>query len=450
MEGLRPGARILITWVLRHGFGGAPARSPHFALFLKWIFFVKSIVILGSTGSIGENALRVVKSLPGHMRVVGLAASTSDLRIIEQALEFGVSRIALQDPAAAERALKPAAEHGIEVLCGDEGVAELAGSSDADIVICSLVGLSGLRPVMAAIAAGHDVALATKEVLVAAGQIVMAAAKARGVNILPVDSEHSALFQCMQAQDISPACIQRGLDFVAEDGRESNIRKLVLTASGGPFVRREDVDFDSVTVAEALAHPRWKMGPKVTIDSATMMNKGFEILEARWLFNLPVEQIDVVVHPESIVHSMVSFVDGSTLAQLSDPDMRLAIQYALTWPKRHPAELPLTDLIAQQSLTFYKPDETRFPALRLIREAAVSGGTMPAVVNAADEVAVAAFLAGRLAFSGIWKVIERVMSAHKVVDCLSACDAQAGSSLESVFTADHWARNCAEELVHNL
>ncbi|MDA3923187.1 MAG: 1-deoxy-D-xylulose-5-phosphate reductoisomerase [Kiritimatiellae bacterium] len=399
---------------------------------------MKSIVILGSTGSIGENALRVVKSLPGQMRVVGLAASTSAQRVIEQAVEFGVRRVAIKDAAAAEMVRELAAEHDIEVLCSDEGVAELAGSPDADIVICALVGLSGLRPVIAAIEAGHDVALATKEVLVAAGQLVMDLARKHGVNILPVDSEHSALFQCMQAQDASLACIQRGTGSVPSEGPGSPVKKLVLTASGGPFARQADVDFDSVTIEEALNHPRWKMGPKVTIDSATMMNKGFEILEARWLFNVPVEQIDVVVHPESIVHSMVSFVDGSTLAQLADPDMRLAIQYALTWPDRYPLDISLTDLIAQQSLTFYKPDELRFPCLRLIREAAVAGGTMPVVVNAADEVAVVAFLAGRLPFAGIWRVIEATMRAHVVREC---------SSLERVIEVDQWARSCAEKLV---
>jgi len=399
---------------------------------------MKSIVILGSTGSIGENALRVVKSLPGHFRVVGLAASTSAERIIEQAVEFGVGRVALQDPSAAETARKLAAEHNIEVLCGDEGIAGVARSTDADTVICALVGLSGLRPVISAIEAGHDVALATKEVLVAAGQMVMDLAREYGVNILPIDSEHSALFQCMQAKDVSLACIQRGVDSGSAGQPDNHIKKLVLTASGGPFARRDEVDLDAVSIEEALAHPRWKMGRKVTIDSATMMNKGFEILEARWLFNVPVDQIDVVVHPESIVHSMVSFVDGSTLAQLSDPDMRLAIQYALSWPERFSSDLPLTDLIALKSLSFYKPDEMRFPCLRLIREAALAGGTMPAVVNAADEVAVEAFLCGRLPFSGIWRVIEGVMAAHTVVDC---------NSLEIVFKADRWARDCANQLV---
>lgn len=398
---------------------------------------MKNIVILGSTGSIGENALKVVKALPERFNVVGLAAATSSERIVKQALEFGVKRIALSNPYAAESARNAVAAHGIEVLSGDRGVSDLAGFDGADIVICSLVGLSGLKPVISAIEAGHDIALATKEVLVAAGRMVMDLAEARGVNILPIDSEHSALFQCMQARDISLACINRDVLSI-ESPDESHIKRLVLTASGGPFACKPDVDFDKVTVQSALNHPSWKMGPKVTIDSATMMNKGFEILEARWLFNLPVGQIDVVVHPESIVHSMVSFVDGSTLAQLSDPDMRLAIQYALSWPDRFASGLPLTDLIAHGKLTFLNPDEERFPCLRLICEAAEVGGTMPAVVNAADEVAVEAFLEGSISFSCIWRVIESVMNAHSV----QACD-----SLDAVFEVDAWARAEAAELL---
>ncbi|MFO7936113.1 MAG: 1-deoxy-D-xylulose-5-phosphate reductoisomerase [Kiritimatiellia bacterium] len=398
---------------------------------------MKSIVILGSTGSIGESALKVVKALPESFRIVGLAANTNSERILEQASESGVSRIALCDCDAADAARAASAGQGMEVLCGESGVAELAASPGADIVICSLVGLAGLRPVVAAIRAGHDVALATKEVLVAAGRLVMDLAAEHHVNILPVDSEHSALFQCMQARDISLACIKRGVD---SEGftEKSPVSRLVLTASGGPFSQKPDIDFDKVSIKDALNHPRWSMGPKVTIDSATMMNKGFEILEARWLFNVPVDQIDVVVHPESIVHSMVSFVDGSTLAQLSDPDMRLAIQYALSWPQRYSSELPLTDMVALGKLTFSHPDEARFPCLRLIREAADAGGTVPAVVNAADEVGVAAFLDGRIAFSGIWPLIENVMKAHDV----QVCD-----SMETVFKVDAWARAKAEELL---
>ena len=398
---------------------------------------MKSVVILGSTGSIGENALKVIKALPDHFRVVGLAASTKAERIVEQAMEFDVKTIALEDGSAAESARLQAERHGIKVLSGADGVEQLAADDAGDIVLCALVGLAGLRPVIAAIEAGHDVALATKEVLVAAGGIVMELAARRGVNILPVDSEHSALFQCMQAHDLALACVRRGVQPSAKS-LDSQIQRLLLTASGGPFADNPGIDFEAVSVSEALRHPRWKMGPKVTIDSATMMNKGFEILEAHWLFNVPVSRIDVVVHPESIVHSMVNFVDGSTLAQLSDPDMRLAIQYALSWPERFNSDIALVDLVAQGTLTFLPPDEKRFPCLRLIRKAAEIGGTMPAVMNAADEVAVSAFLQGKIRFAGIWRMIESIMFFHDVQPC---------DTLECVLEADAWAREFANDIL---
>ena len=310
----------------------------------------------------------------------------------------------------------------------------MAALAEADAVVCALVGLSGLRPVLAAMDAGHDVALATKEVLVSAGELVMRRRAESKVNLLPVDSEHSALFQCLQTSACRAACVN-GRE--GDTAAETKVARLVLTASGGPFATHPEVDFETVTPREALAHPRWSMGPKVTIDSATMMNKGLEILEARWLFNIPVSKIGVVVHPESIVHSMVTFVDGATLAQLSVPDMRFPIQYALTWPDRRAVSMPELDLVRQNSLTFFDPDEQRFPCLRLIREAASVGGTMPAVVNAADEVAVEAFLAGRIPFAGIWRMIERVMSEHAVRPC---------DDFEGVFGADAWARGRASAM----
>ena len=396
---------------------------------------MRAVVILGSTGSIGENALRVAEKLPEAVRVVGLATRTKVTRVIDQALQFGVREIAVENAAAAAEAETLARPHGIRVWPGAEGVAALAALAEADTVLCALVGLSGLRPVLAAMEAGHDVALATKEVLVSAGELVMRRRAAAQVNLLPVDSEHSALFQCLQSSAFGAACVNR------PDGAapvEERVARLVLTASGGPFAARPDVDFESVSPREALAHPRWSMGPKVTIDSATMMNKGLEILEARWLFNVPVSKIDVVVHPESIVHSLVTFVDGSTLAQLSVPDMRFPIQYALTWPERRAVAMPGLNLAKLGSLTFRDPDERRFPCLRLIREAAAAGGTMPAVVNAADEVAVGAFLAGRISFAGIWRAIERVMSAHAVRPC---------DDFDAVFRADAWAREKTEALL---
>ncbi len=391
---------------------------------------MKSIVILGSTGSIGENTLRVAEALPDAVRVVGLSTRTKITRVLDQALQFGVRVIAVEDVGAAQEAEALARPHGITVLPGAEGVAALAALAEADSVVCALVGLSGLRPVLAAFEAGHHVALATKEVLVSAGELVMKQRAAAGVHLLPVDSEHSAVFQCLQSPVFQTACV-RDEGHAADGLAEARVERLVLTASGGPFALRPEVDFERVTPAEALAHPRWCMGRKVTIDSATMMNKGLEILEAHWLFNIPVEKIGVVIHPESIVHSMVTFVDGSTLAQLSVPDMRFPIQYALTWPDRRSVPMPVLDLVSQKSLTFFDPDETRFPCLRLIREASEAGGTLPAVVNAADEVAVEAFLEGRLSFAGIWRMIERVMAAHTVRPC---------SDFDAVFEADAWAR----------
>jgi 1-deoxy-D-xylulose-5-phosphate reductoisomerase len=393
---------------------------------------MKSIVILGSTGSIGENTLRVAEALPETVRVVGLATRSKVTRVLDQALQFGVRTIAVEDVSAAREAEALARPHGIRVWPGAEGVAALAALAEADTVVCALVGLSGLRPVLSAMAAGHDVALATKEVLVSAGELVMRRRAQAKVSLMPVDSEHSALFQCLQSPVSQVACVRN--EGSSAERAEERIARLLLTASGGPFALRPGVDFERVTVQEALAHPRWSMGPKVTIDSATMMNKGLEILEARWLFDVPVSKIGVVVHPESIVHSLVTFVDGSSLAQLSVPDMRFAIQYALTWPDRRPVPMPELDLVKQQSLTFYDPDEARFPCLRLIREAAAEGGTLPAVVNAADEVVVEAFLAGRIPFAGIWRTIEHVMAAHRVRPC---------TEFDEVFEADAWARGQA-------
>ena len=394
---------------------------------------MRSVVILGSTGSIGENTLKVAETLPDAVRVVGLATRSRVARILDQALQFGVKVIAVQDTDAAREAETLARPHGIAVWAGAEGVSALASLAEADTVVCALVGLAGLSPVLAALAAGHDVALATKEVLVSAGELVMRRRAETGVCILPVDSEHSALFQCLQSQAYVPACVRQGDDTPAAEER---VARLLLTASGGPFAQSPEVDFERVTPAQALAHPRWCMGPKVTIDSATMMNKGLEILEAHWLFDIPVAKIGVLVHPESIVHSLVNFVDGSLLAQLSVPDMRFPIQYALTWPDRLAAPMPVLDLVQQRSLTFAAPDEDRFPCLRLVREAAKTGGTMPAVLNAADEVAVEAFRAGAIPFAGIWRTVERVMLAHKVCPCMD---------FETVFENDAWARKLASE-----
>lgn len=379
----------------------------------------KNIVILGSTGSIGESALRVVAALPDRFRIVGLAAQTKVERLLEQARLFSVARVAVGDRAAARRAtqLAPA---GLTVLAGPEGLEELAAQDDADIVLVAVVGMAGLSPVLAALRQGTCVALATKEVLVAAGQKVIAASRASGARILPVDSEHSAIFQCLDGQ---------GAD---------RVRRLMLTASGGPFAHNPRLDLEKVTVAEALKHPRWNMGRKVTVDSATMMNKGLEIIEAHWLFGVPFDRIEVVIHPESIVHSMVEFQDGNVLAQLSVSDMRFAIQLALTWPERLDGGLPALDLARLGTLHFSAPDDARFPCLGLARAAARVGGTMPVILNAANEVAVQEFLNGQLPFPGIWRTVEQVLARHTAL---------ADPDLPDILEADRWARAEAGRLI---
>ncbi len=403
---------------------------------------MKRIVILGSTGSIGENALRVVDECPGRFRVVGLAAGSNAERVAQQAAEYGVARVALADPAAAERAARALAG-GATVGAGAEGVRELAASPDADLVVCAMVGMAALGPVLAAIDAGHDVALATKEVLVAAGALVTARARERGVNLLPVDSEHSAIFQSLADARRLPACVRGRPEAAGPGPREPSepaIERLWLTASGGPFFFHPEIDFAKVTPALALRHPRWKMGPKVTIDSATMMNKGLEILEARWLFDVPADRIGVLVHPESIVHSLVEFHDGAHLAQLGMPDMRLPIQYAMTWPDRAPnAALPRLDLAKAGALHFHAPDPARFPCLALAREAAALGGVATCTMNAANEIAVSAFLAGRAAFPRIWETVAQVVAETP--------PAPGTPSLDAILDADSWARRRAAEIL---
>ena len=348
----------------------------------------KRIIILGATGSIGTSAADVVRSHSDDFSVVAVAALHSRDKV--EAL---------------------AAELGAKAYCGEEAALRAVEENDADICLVSTVGLSGLRPTVAAIEKGMDIALATKEVMVMAGELVTRRAREKGVRLLPVDSEHSAIFQCMQG---SP--------------RES-VASITLTASGGPFLDGPD-DLSSVSPAQALDHPRWKMGPKVTIDSATMMNKGFEVIEARWLFDMPYDRIGVVVHPESIVHSLVTFSDGATLAQLSPPDMRVAIQYALTWPGRLPSKRAALDLAALGALTFRSPAPARFPCIGLVKEALAMGGCAPAVLAAADELAVARFLRGEIRFTDIPKTIERALRRMPNLPC---------DSIGAVFAAAEWA-----------
>lgn len=400
----------------------------------------KRIVVLGSTGSIGENVLRIVESLPERFRIVGLAAGHQAERVVAQAAEFGVSRIALADPAAAKKATESLG-NGARVLSGLEGVEALATMPEADLVICSMVGMAALRPVLAAIEAGHDVALATKEVLVAAGELVCRKAEARGVNLLPIDSEHSAIFQVLCGTKALPWCVRnRKTANEAPEAAEPIIEKLWLTASGGPFFFHPEIDFDTVTPSQALKHPRWRMGPKVTIDSATMMNKGLEILEARWLFNIPVSRIGVLVHPESIVHSLVEFTDGAQLAQLGFPDMRVPIQYAMSWPWRmENRSLPTLRLAESATLHFSKPDVERFPSLRIVREASFKGGVATCTMNAANEIAVEAFLEERIRFSDIWRMVGQVV--EETPPCFGV------PGLDALMEADSWARRRAKELV---
>lgn len=369
---------------------------------------MKRIIILGATGSIGESTLRVVEALPDRFRVVGMSAAQNGDKLLELARRHRVPHLALTDSAEAKR-IHPFAPAGTTVWGGPEGIEALAALPEADIVVCAIVGMAGLRPTVAAIEAGHDVALATKEVLVAAGDHVMRLREARGINLLPVDSEHSAIFQALQSPAFEPACVRKANTPKARHA-ESRIHNLILTASGGPFFFTPEIDFTRITPAQALCHPRWKMGRKVTIDSATLMNKGLELIEACRLYALPEDRVDIWVHPQSIVHSLVQFTDGATLAQLSPPDMRLPIQFALTWPERIAAPMPLLTLAETASLTFSAPDENRFPSLALARRAIRTGGGLPAVMNAANEIAVEAFLEEKTGFHAIPLCVEAVMN----------------------------------------
>jgi len=371
---------------------------------------VRRILIVGSTGSIGTQALDVVERNP-DLEVVGLAASSSWELLLEQAGAHGVERVALADPDAAARA----AEHSkVEVLAGAEGLVELITDTDCDLVLNALVGSAGLGPTVAALGEGIDLALANKESLVVGGELVTTLAEATGAALLPVDSEHSALFQLIEGEQ--PGTVDR----------------LVLTASGGPF--RGRTDLESVTREEALAHPTWDMGGKITIDSATLMNKGLELIEAHHLFGVPYDRIDVVVHPQSIVHALIHLNDGASLAHLGYPDMRVPISYALNYPERADVPVRTLDLIDVGALTFEAPDLDSFPCLRLAREAAEAGGTAPCVLNAANEVAVHAFLAGDLSFMGIAQVIEST---------LSELPAQPVRHFSDLYAADAHAREVA-------
>jgi 1-deoxy-D-xylulose-5-phosphate reductoisomerase len=373
---------------------------------------MKNVVLLGSTGSIGTSTVKVAEDLPDRIRLLGLAAGNNAELLLKQARKHRPEAVSINNPEKA-RDLGKFFGAATQVYSGDEGLIKLATLPSADIVLIAIVGTAGLKPALAAIRAGKDIAIASKEILVMAGEIVMSEARKHGVRVLAVDSEHSAIFQCL-------------------DGKPSNsVRKLWLTASGGPFRNTPKEEFPNITVERALKHPSWVMGKKITIDSATLFNKGLEMIEARWLFDIGIERVGVLVHPQSIVHSMVEFVDGALLAQLSTPDMCLPIQYALTYPDRAPSERVQTNFAKLGNLTFEEPDAERFPALILARRAGEVGGTLPAVLNAANEVAVEAFVNRKINFPQITEIVRRTMDAHKIV---------LHPTLEQILEADAWAR----------
>ncbi|UCG56979.1 MAG: 1-deoxy-D-xylulose-5-phosphate reductoisomerase [Phycisphaerales bacterium] len=374
---------------------------------------VTNISILGSTGSVGKNALRVVEALGDEYRVTALSANSSVEELAEQVRRYKPQVVAVTDVSSADRFRDLSGDLDVEVLSGPDGLIEIAALTEVDVVLTAVVGAAGLASALAAARRGKRLAIANKEPLVIAGQLLTKAAREHGATILPVDSEHSAVFQAMQA------------------GRTEEVRRIILTGSGGPLREAAVEDLHAVTLEQALSHPVWDMGPKITIDSATMMNKALEIIEARWLFDVPVEKIDVLVHPESIVHSLVEFVDGSVIAQLGEPDMCLPIQYALTYPQRVAGISKHLRLQEIGQLSFEKPNTETFRALSLAYDVGRTGGTAAAVFNAANEAAVEEFLAGRIKFVTILEVIENCLNKHNV---------KTDVSLEELLVADSWAR----------
>ena len=380
---------------------------------------MKKVVLLGSTGSIGTSTCKVVEDLPNDLELIGLAAGRNVDLLREQVAQFNPQMVSVTDPAVAKEFANEF--NGTpNVQCGDEGLLALATLPEADIVLIAIVGTAGLQPALAAIRAGKDIAVASKEILVMAGETVMAEARKHGVKVLAVDSEHSAIFQCLDGKPVD------------------SIRQIWLTASGGPFREKPSDEFADITVEQALKHPSWEMGRKITIDSSTLFNKGLEMIEARWLFDIEMPRVKVVVHPQSVIHSMVEFVDGSMLAQLSTPDMCLPIQYALTYPARAASDRVQTSLAEIGRLDFEEPDVERFPALGLAQRAGDEGGTLPAVLNAANEMAVEAFCERQLSYMGITESVAAVMAAHEIV---------AQPSLEEILEADSWARNAAQNVI---
>jgi len=374
---------------------------------------MKKIILLGSTGSIGTQTLDIVRRHPDRFEVVALAAGKNVALVAEQVRAFRPKRISVAGAGEAQALRERLKGEKVEILFGDEGNCEVARSPDADFVVSAIVGAAGLRPTMAALEAGKTVALANKESLVIAGEVMTRKAKEKNVPLIPIDSEHSAIFQALAGN------------------RREDVKRIILTASGGPFFQRSKESLANVTVDEALKHPNWNMGPKITVDSATLMNKGLEVIEATWFFDVPPKKVDVHVHPQSIVHSLVEYVDGSVIAQLGVPDMRCAISYAMAYPERVESGVASLDLLKIGTLSFFPPDFDKFPALKLAYAAAEEGRTMPAVLNAANEVAVARFLNRELGFTDIPKLVARTMERHRP---------QALNTLEDVLEADRWAR----------
>src|SRR6476620_9530719 len=378
----------------------------------------KRVVILGATGSIGESALKVARDIPERMKIVGLAAKSNAQKLAAAANEVRPESVCLVDETQID-VLRRTLDYEPKIYSGESGLLEIACLTNADMVLVAIVGTGGLRPALAALKAGKDLAVASKEILVMAGEIVMREARDKSVHVLPVDSEHNAIFQCLEGK------------------QPADVRRIILTASGGPFRETPQSDFDSITPEQALKHPTWNMGPKITVDSATLFNKGLEMIEAHWLFGVEMKRVEVVIHPQSIVHSMVEFTDGSVLAQLSHSNMCFPIQYAVTWPERVPNSLPPLDFGKLRQLEFATPRYDDFPALNLARRAGEEGGTLPATLNAANEVAVSAFLDRKISFPRIWGTVGQVMDRHTNV---------AHPDLDAILRADQWAREEAAKL----
>lgn len=385
---------------------------------------MKNISILGSTGSIGTNTLQVIEKNPGRFRVIALAGHRNLTLLKSQVEKYEPKVIAVADERCAIEMKKMLGKtSGIEIWFGSDGYCAIASLPESDIIVSAMVGSAGLLPTLAAVETGKRIALANKETLVMAGGLITERARARGAVIVPVDSEHSAVFQCIHGRS------------------RDEIRTIILTASGGPFLYYTKEQLNSVSLNDALQHPNWRMGKKITIDSATLMNKGLEVIEARWLFSMDFDSIKVLIHPQSVVHSMVECIDGSVIAHLGVADMRIPITYALTYPERIPCKGAFLDLIKVGTLEFHEPDVARFPSLRLAYEAGKAGGTMPAVLNAANEIAVQAFMKGVIKFTNIPEVVEKTLSRYTVRQI---------SSLNDVLEADRWGRECAKECIERV